>query len=306
MSASGRADDAGPAQRVSGAGGAGGASRAGRAGRAGRGGRRSGESGTKEAILDAARAQFAERGYHGATIRAIAGVAAVDPALVHHFYGTKEALFAAAMRLPIVPSEVLSAALARDAWAADFAGSGVAGSGPAGSGAAGLGLAGSGVASPGVAGSGVASPGVAGSGVAGPGVAGPGSGFGAHLVRTALGLWESDELRETFIGLLRSAVTSEQAAVMLREFLADSILSTVVRAAGLDERVSSAEAEFRAAMVATQMLGLAFTRLLLGLPPVANASVDDLAVTVGPTIERYLTGEIQLPRRSGQGAGKRG
>ena len=84
--------------------------------RGSRGGRRSGDSGTREAILDAARAQFAQRGYHGATIRAIAAAAEVDPALVHHFYGTKEALFAAAMRLPVVPSEVLTAALARDAW----------------------------------------------------------------------------------------------------------------------------------------------------------------------------------------------
>ncbi len=50
-----------------------------------RSGRRAGESGTREAILAAARAQFAARGYDGATIRAIAAAAAVDPALVHHF-----------------------------------------------------------------------------------------------------------------------------------------------------------------------------------------------------------------------------
>ena len=75
-------------------------------GRAGRR-RRAGDSGTSEAILEAARAQFAEHGYRGATIRAIAATAGVDPALVHHFYGTKEALFAAAMRLPVVPSQVL-------------------------------------------------------------------------------------------------------------------------------------------------------------------------------------------------------
>src|SRR5579859_6398917 len=177
-----------------------------------RGGRRSGDSGTSEAILDAARAQFAEHGYRGATIRAIAARAQVDPALVHHFYGTKEALFAAAMRLPVVPSEVLTAALAREAWATEGGD--------------------------------------------------PVAGLGEHMVRTALGLWESDQLRETFIGLLRSAVTSEQAAVMLREFIADSILSTVARAAGLLTHGSTAEAEFRAAMVATQMLGLALTRLV--------------------------------------------
>jgi hypothetical protein len=122
-------------------------------------------------------------------------------------------------------------------------------------------------------------------------------GFGAHLVRTALTLWESDETRETFVGLLRSAVTSEQAAVMLREFISDTILGTVARVAGLGRAGSQAEAEYRAAMVATQMLGLALTRLLLELPAVAGASVDELAATVGPSVERYLGGDIDLPAR---------
>ncbi|WP_035857039.1 TetR family transcriptional regulator [Cryptosporangium arvum] len=70
-----------------------------------------GGSGTQEAILDAARAAFSEAGYDGATIRGIAGKAAVDPALVHHYYGTKEQLFVAAMELPFDPSAVLPALL---------------------------------------------------------------------------------------------------------------------------------------------------------------------------------------------------
>jgi AcrR family transcriptional regulator len=160
---------------------------------------------------------------------------------VHHYYGTKEALFAAAMRIPVVPSEVLTAAL-----------SGLEADAP---------------------------------------------GFGAHLVRTALTLWESDGLKDTFLGLLRSAVTSEEASVMLREFISDSILSTVARLTGLDKQRSAAEAEYRAAMVATQMLGLALTRLVLGLPAVTGASVEELAATVGPSVERYLRGDIDLPAR---------
>jgi AcrR family transcriptional regulator len=63
-------------------------------------GRRPGESGTRQAILDAARAQFAAHGWDGATIRAIAREAGVDPALVLHFFGTKAFLFAAAMQWP--------------------------------------------------------------------------------------------------------------------------------------------------------------------------------------------------------------
>jgi hypothetical protein len=88
-------------------------------------------------------------------------------------------------------------------------------------------------------------------------------------------------------------VTSEQASVMLREFIADTILTTVAKATGLDKRWSRAEAELRASLVATQMLGLAFTRLVLGLPGVAEVSVDELATAVGPSVDRYLTGDIR-------------
>ncbi len=81
----------------------------------GRTGRRGGDSGTRAAILDAARRRFAGHGYDGATIRAIAADAGVDPALVHHFFGTKERLFAAAVRLPVVPGELIGSALAAGA-----------------------------------------------------------------------------------------------------------------------------------------------------------------------------------------------
>jgi AcrR family transcriptional regulator len=225
-----------------------------------RAGRRAGESGTREAILAAARAQFAGHGYDGATIRAIAAAAGVDPALVHHFYGSKEQLFAAAMQLPVIPSEVLTAALA--AAGRDGAAS-----------------------------------------------------LGQQLVRTALGMWESEEVRSPFLGLLRSAVTSERAAAMLREFITEAILGPVARAAaagaeagaGADRAAAGGSAgaavtgqaqagpEFRAAIAASQMLGLALARYVLALGPVAAASPDELAAVIGPTLDRYLTGDIRAP-----------
>ncbi|WP_062382879.1 TetR/AcrR family transcriptional regulator [Demequina iriomotensis] len=60
-------------------------------------GRRPGESGSRDAILAAARDTFAERGFAGATMRAIAARAGVDPSLIRHFFGSKAALFAAAV-----------------------------------------------------------------------------------------------------------------------------------------------------------------------------------------------------------------
>jgi AcrR family transcriptional regulator len=76
-----------------------------------RSGRRPGNQDTKAAILEAAREQFAEKGFDKAAIRAIAARAGVDPALVHHYFGTKEKLFLASMNAPINPGELIPQAL---------------------------------------------------------------------------------------------------------------------------------------------------------------------------------------------------
>ena len=206
-----------------------------RSGRGGRSGRRSGDSGTKDAILAAARTRFGDHGYDGATIRGIAADAGVDAALVHHFFGTKERLFVAAMRLPVVPGELLAAALA--AGARD-----------------------------------------------------PGQSLGEHMLRTVLGAWDVAELRATFLGLLRSAVTSEQAAGMLREFATEAVLGRIAGAAAPGP--PGADQQFRAALVASQVLGLALARYVLEFDPLVQAGADDLAAAIGPTLERYLTGKI--------------
>jgi AcrR family transcriptional regulator len=70
-------------------------------------GRRPGRQDTKEAILAAARDAFAEKGFDGASIRYIATSAGVDPALVHHYFGTKDQLFLAAMQIPIDPGQII-------------------------------------------------------------------------------------------------------------------------------------------------------------------------------------------------------
>lgn len=76
-----------------------------------RAGRRPGDSGTRHAILEAARRVFAAEGFDGATIRRIADDAGVDAKLVHHFFGTKQDLFIAAVELPANPSSVLEGLL---------------------------------------------------------------------------------------------------------------------------------------------------------------------------------------------------
>jgi AcrR family transcriptional regulator len=77
-----------------------------------RSGRRPGNQETSQSILEAARQLFAERGFDKTSIRAVATAAKVDPALVHHYFGTKDKLFLAAMNAPINPGELVPQALA--------------------------------------------------------------------------------------------------------------------------------------------------------------------------------------------------
>lgn len=68
----------------------------------------------KEAILEAAVAEFGEKGYDAATIRAIAERAAVDPALVHHYFDSKADLFAESVRMPLRPQAAIDAIVTGD------------------------------------------------------------------------------------------------------------------------------------------------------------------------------------------------
>src|SRR5947208_1726627 len=71
-------------------------------------GRRPAGQDTRTALVEAARSVFAENGYDGATVRAIATRAGVDAAMVNHWFGSKEGLFArAVLELPFSPLELL-------------------------------------------------------------------------------------------------------------------------------------------------------------------------------------------------------
>jgi AcrR family transcriptional regulator len=72
-------------------------------------GRRPGSPDTRAAILAAARTLFADRGFAGTSLRSIASAAGVDAALVHHYFGSKDDLFVAALSLPVDPREVVAA-----------------------------------------------------------------------------------------------------------------------------------------------------------------------------------------------------
>jgi AcrR family transcriptional regulator len=190
-------------------------------------GRRPGASRTRDAILEAARREFGQRGYDRATIRGVARGAGVDPALVHYFFGTKAELFAAAMELPVNPAELAQTLLA-----------------------------------------------------------GEPERIGERLIATFLSVWDHGDNRDVFIGLLRSAVTDEQAATLLREFAVRELFGRVAATLG------TPDAELRANLVFSQIFGLAVARYILRIEPLASTPGELVAAAVGPTVQRYITGDL--------------
>jgi AcrR family transcriptional regulator len=77
-------------------------------------GRRPGGPDTRQYILDAARAEFAARGYENTSMRAIARTADVNPALLRHYFGTKDQLFLAALDFPVQPRDLIAQAVGGD------------------------------------------------------------------------------------------------------------------------------------------------------------------------------------------------
>ncbi|MCF0094477.1 TetR family transcriptional regulator [Micromonospora sp. NPDC049114] len=106
--------------------------------------------------------------------------------------------------------------------------------------------------------------------------------LGEVLVRHFLVRWEGDE---TLVALLRAASTNPGAAERMRGIFADQ-LTAAVAAFGTDPALTAR----RAGLVASQILGLAFTRYVVRLPPMVDAEPEELVSWIAPTLQRYLTG----------------
>lgn len=102
--------------------------------------------------------------------------------------------------------------------------------------------------------------------------------------------WEAGQSAGVLGLLVRSAVTNEHAAHRLRSLVNEQISASLHRA-GVDN------AGRRAALIATQMLGLAYCRYVLALPHIADANAEDLVPELGRTIQRYITTEQLRPSR---------
>ncbi|MGI8721644.1 MAG: TetR family transcriptional regulator [Geodermatophilaceae bacterium] len=105
------------------------------------------------------------------------------------------------------------------------------------------------------------------------------------LARHFVNRWEGDLADEAIMVMLRSSVTNPKAAERLRSVFGLQVVS-LVRAA----TQNSPDSELRAGMISTQLLGLALSRYILRLPPVAALDPETLIKILTPMLARFLTG----------------
>ena len=115
-------------------------------------------------------------------------------------------------------------------------------------------------------------------------------GLGIRLARFFIDTWDSPAGTRAK-AVLRSAVASEDAAALLRDFVRREVLSRVAEALELDHP------DVRAGLAASQLIGLAMLRYVVKVEPLASASPPRLAAWIGPTLQRYFTDpDATLPR----------
>lgn len=190
-------------------------------------GRPRGASDTRDRILTNARELFARNGIGNTSIRAIAAASDVDAALVHHYFGTKEQLFAAAVHIPIDPMLVI-----------------------------------------------------------GPLREVPVEELGLVLPSLLLPLWDS-EIGSGFIATLRSLLAGSDVG-LIRSFLQDVISVEV----GSRVDTPPGSGRIRVQFVASQLVGVVMARYILELEPFKSLPVEQIAETIAPNLQRYLTGEL--------------
>jgi AcrR family transcriptional regulator len=117
-------------------------------------------------------------------------------------------------------------------------------------------------------------------------VPGPRSAIGRRLAEFFLRIWEDAAHREQMTGLVRGAMTSRHVADLLREALTEHVLAAV--AGHLD----APDGDLRMALCSSHLLGLGIERYVLRIEPLASLRAEQVADLVGPTLQRYLTGDI--------------
>ena len=193
-------------------------------------GRRPGNVDTRGQIIDAAKRVFAAKGYDGASLRAVAREAEVDPALVHHYFDGKASLFVAAMALPFDPRTVAMHEHPDKS-----------------------------------------------------------ASTGTLVITGFLSMWDHAEgTGSSFAACVAGMAASTNVADAMREFVAERIWEKSPSIEGESEDLTRQ----RRALVSSQLMGLAFIRYILRVPPISTTTPEEIGRWAGPTLDRYMVGHI--------------
>jgi AcrR family transcriptional regulator len=126
-------------------------------------------------------------------------------------------------------------------------------------------------------------------------VAGPRRTVGDRFARFIVGTLEDEQARNVVTGLVRAAASEPEAARMVRELISRRVVGPLAH--GL--RVENAE--LRATLVGSQIVGLVMARYVVGIEPLASLDPDRLVAALGPNLQRYLVGPLEGAREGSAG-----
>lgn len=113
---------------------------------------------------------------------------------------------------------------------------------------------------------------------------GPRDEIGRRVATVFLGIWESPEGAQRMKALFRSVLASDEVARMMREGIGQMIIQPI------SQVLDVPDAQLRVGLVASQLVGAAIVRYLVGLEPVASVDVETLIDRLAPVLQQHLTG----------------
>lgn len=114
-------------------------------------------------------------------------------------------------------------------------------------------------------------------------------GMGERLVRGTFDVLKDDSARQQIVDLFQAGASAGRAAQAMREFLEESVIDRVAAAVGIPD------ARMRSALISSHLIGLAATRYVIRLEPLASAPEDDVVRMYAPLIQDLLDPTKPLP-----------
>lgn len=112
--------------------------------------------------------------------------------------------------------------------------------------------------------------------------------IGWRLMETFLQVWDPPERRQNMLALVRTGMTSDEGARVLREFLGREIFGRIALATGVPD------AQLRGSLAGAQVLGFAIMRYVLRVPALVDAPNAEVVARLGPILQRHLVDSAPL------------